>query len=143
MSIGYGIFDAHFRLVETMAKTRAELLAEQRKHEAALKEASDALNALDEQEASKTYEKIVELIGQSGKHFTLIQRNHIARLVKPNSTEKPGSKEATHVKEWKYQLDSGKKWMGSGRRPPEFVEWAEKNPNKQYPAYPNPKAKNA
>lgn len=130
-----------------MAKDRAALLAEQKRHQAALAEAARALDELDKAEASKVYEKVVELIGQSGEYFTLAQRNHIVRLVKPDGSIKPAAKGG--VVPPKYQLDTGETWAGRGKTSAALTKWAasaegkkwrKENPGKQYPAYPNPKA---
>lgn len=131
-----------------MTKTREEWLAEQKRHQEAERQAAAELRKLDEADAGSAHEKIISLLKQSGEFFSTAQRNEIVRLVKPNAIDKPGGKET--AKEPKYQLDSGKTWMGSGRRPPEFVQWAEssagkkwrkENPGKgEYPAFPNPNA---
>ena len=130
-----------------MAKDRAALVAEQKRHEAALAEAARALDELDKAEASKIYGDVVTLIEQSGKHFTLAQRNQIVRLVKPDGSAKPAAKSGKA--DPMYQLDTGETWMGSGKTTRALKEWAEtpegkkwrkENPNQDFPAYPNPKA---
>lgn len=129
-----------------MAKDRAALLAEQKRHQAALDEAARALDELDKAEASKVYEKVVELIGQSGEYFTLAQRNQIVRLVKPEGV---GKGTAKGDKEPMYQLDTGETWQGRGKTTAALKVWEEsaagkkwrkENPGKKFPAYPNPKA---
>lgn len=90
-------------------------------------------------EASKHFDQVMALVETYGEHFSAGQ---VRRLT--NALGGRPAKAAGGSMPFKYQLPSGEKWRGRGRRPPAFVEWEQspegkdfrkKHPNQPYPAY--------
>ncbi|HHW4677949.1 MAG TPA: H-NS histone family protein [Xylella sp.] len=117
---------------------------------------TEELRRLEEQEvnllqrqATEMFTRVVGLLNDFSKHFTLKQKSDIAALITINDEKskvrKTSLADARRVVVPKYCLPhSGETWTGRGRLPSAFVawegtaaykEWKSKHPNERFPAF--------
>ena len=131
----------------------SEIEAEKAKAKALLEQLEAEEQGLIEAQATESHGAILSTIAKFGAHYTLKQRKDIATAlglkatVATTKTDGSGSKRPA-----KFQVPDGKgpdgkgtTWVGTGRQPTAFLEWAEtapgkawkkKNPDQEWPAYP-------
>ncbi len=110
----------------TATKTEdLEALFEQKRRE--MEELQEKLNTQRREQATKTFEEVMETLEANVEYFSLAQKNSIVNLVKPDAPRAKGSGGSKGTVKAKYQAgQEGPTWTGRGKHiPNSFIAWKE------------------